>query len=328
MPASEKRALVTGGTGTVGRAVVSRLIRTGWDVRVLTRRAEGAGTDGVTYVLGDLENSSAIKDAVDDCTLVVHCALTKSGADVRAAGSLADAAIGAGVRRFVHVSTMSVYAVPSSGTIDESSQHVPANSRDIYARMKATIEHTLLTRAARLPLGIIQPANVISADGGWWTAGVIELMRKGRFILVDGGAGTANLVSVDDVAAAALLAAEAEYESGSRFLIADGHPKPWRGYLKHLEQLAGVDALEEMTGDEAKRYSASALHASMPARIARKISRRISGSRPILPMEDFEIDRFASRAVVSIERARRVLGFSPQETRWPGAPPASPPKMR
>jgi nucleoside-diphosphate-sugar epimerase len=317
MPASERTALVTGGTGTVGRAVVARLIEAGWHVRVLTRKAEGTGSNGVTYVLGDLENTRAIKDAVDDCALVVHCALTTSGVDVRAAGDLADAAIAAGVRRFVHVSTFSVYAIKPSGTIDESSPLVPANSPDIYAQMKAAIEQTLSARAARLPLGIIQPANVVSPAGGWWTSGVIDLMRKGRFILVDEGAGAANLVGVDDVAEAAWLAANADYESGSRFLIADGHPKPWRGYLQHLEQLAGGNALHEMTAREAKRYSASVMHASAPARMIRGLSRRLSGARPTLPMDDIEIDRFASRAAVSIERARRVLGFSPEETPWP-----------
>ena len=328
MPASERTALVTGGTGTVGRAVVARLIVDGWNVRVLTRKAEGTGSDGVSYVLGDLENRSAIKSAVEGCALVVHAAITKSGVDVRAAGDIADASIGAGVRRLVHVSTLSVYSVKPSGTIDESSARVPVNSPDIYARMKASIEATLLTRAAQLPIGIIQPANVISPSGGWWTSGVVDLMRKGRFILVDGGAGTANLVSVDDVAMAAGLAAQAEYESGTTFLIADGHPKPWRGYLKHLEQLAGGDALEEMTADAAKRYSASAFHASAPARLARKISRKLSGARPILPMDDIEIDRFASRAVVSIERAKRMLGFAPKETQWPSSLPAEPPKVQ
>lgn len=326
MPVSGRRtALVTGGTGTVGRALVTRLLNDGWHVRVLTRNAEGTGTDGVMYVLGDLENTHALGEAVSDCDLVVHCAITKSGVDVRAAGDLADAAIAAGVKRFIHVSTISVYPVIPSGTIDESLPYVPDDSTDAYALMKARIEQTLLARAGRLHLGVIQPANVVSPTTGWWTTGVIELMRKGRFILVDGGAGTANLVGVEDVASAAALAAAADYESGSRFLIADGHPIPWCGYLQHLEQLAGGDALEAMTAGEAKRYSRSI---SMPARIARRIARQLSGRRPILPMDDIAIDRFASTAIASIDHARRVLGFSPVKTPWPSAPAAEQSRVR
>lgn len=335
---ANRRALVTGGTGTVGRAVVGRLLTDGWDVRVLTRNAEGAGSNDVTYVRGSLENSRSLVEAVEGCALVVHCAITGAGAashadrgagpslDERAAGDLADAAIQAGVRRFVHVSTISVYPIVSAGTIDESLPYVSDNSNDAntssdsndaYAVMKARIEETLLTRAGDISLGIIQPANVVSPSGGWWTTGVVELMRKGRFVLVDGGAGTANLVGVDDLASSAGLAAAAEYKSGSRFLIADGHPIPWRGYLQHLEQLAGGDALEEMTAADAKRYSHDAVNAAVPARLVRRIARSITGSRPVLPMDDNAIDRFASRAVVSIERAKRELGFWPTKTPWP-----------
>ncbi len=338
MPASARRsALVTGGTGTVGRVVVLRLLADGWNVRVLTRTAEGTGSNGVTYVRGNLDNRRTIVEAVEDCDLVVHCAITGPGAaaaggvnggtnlDEHAAGDLADAAISAGVRRFVHVSTISVYPILPAGTIEESLLYVPETSNDAYALMKARIEATLLTRADRLHLGILQPANVVSPNGGWWTSGVVELMRKGRFILVDGGAGTANLIGVDDVAAAAGLAAVAEYKSGARFLLADGHPIPWRGYLQHLEQLAGGDGLEEMTADEAKRYSRAAVAASVSARVARRIARGLTGKRPVLPMDDRAIDRFASRAVVSAARAERDLGFSPAKTRWPLSVPGAPP---
>lgn len=322
MPASSSRtALVTGGTGTVGRALVTRLLGDGWNVRVLTRTAEGDGTDGAMYVLGDLEQARALGEAVRDCDLVVHCAITTSGVDVEAAGDLADVSIAAGVRRFVHVSTISVYPVVPVGIIDESCGYVAAGSDDAYALMKSRIEQTLLARADRLHLGIIQPANVVSPAGGWWTRGVVELMRKGRFILVNGGTGTANLVGVEDVAASAALAAVAEYGSGSRFLIADGHPRPWRGYLEHLQTVAGVDALKDMTVEEAKRYSRAAVDASLPARVSRRIARAVTGARPVLPMDDAAIDRFASRAVVSIEHARRILGYSPSETRWPSTVP-------
>ena len=322
-----RTALVTGGTGTVGRVLVKRLLGDGWHVRVLSRKAEGAGTDGAIYVLGDLVTTRALGEAVRDCDLVAHCAITKSGVDVQAAGDLADASIAAGVHRFVHVSTISVYPIVPSGTIDETCGYVAPDSNDAYAVMKTRIEQTLLARADRLHLGILQPANIVSPTTGWWTSGVLELMKKGRFILVDGGAGTANLVGVDDVAAAAARAAVADYASGSRFLIADGHPKPWRAYLQHLELLAGGDGLEEMTADAAKRYSRRAMNASLVARVTRRLTRTLAGAKPVLPMDDAAIDRFASRAVVSIERARRELGYTPAETQWPAVPAASPSSM-
>lgn len=320
-----KRALVTGGTGTVGRAVARRLIDAGWDVAILTRQTRPAPVGGATFCTGDLGDAASLGAAVSARDLVVHCALSATGVDIRAAGQLTDAAIDAGVRRFVHVSTMSVYPVVPSGTIDESSGYVAANSPDIYAVTKSHIERAVLSRASRLHIGALQPANVISPDTGWWTAGVVQLMRQGRFILVNGGTGIANLVHVDDLAAAAELAASADYASGSRFLIADGHPIPWAPYLRHLESLAGGHALKEMTADEAKRYSRDAVGASAAARVMRRLARALTREKPVLPMDDIAIDRFASTAVVSIEHAKRVLGLSPAKTRWPASVPTAMP---
>ena len=47
------KALVTGGTGTLGRLVVSRLQDAGHDVRVLSRRSHES-KDGIEFVTGDL----------------------------------------------------------------------------------------------------------------------------------------------------------------------------------------------------------------------------------------------------------------------------------
>jgi nucleoside-diphosphate-sugar epimerase len=317
MPASDRRALVTGGTGSIGRRVVSRLLAGGWNVAVMTRQTDLTPPDDVMFLNGDLGDAASLREAVAHRDLVVHCALSSSGVDVRAAATLADASIAARVRRFVHVSTMSVYPVVASGTIDESCPYVAPGTNDPYSLMKASIVEMLLRRADRLHVGVIQPANVVNPDGGWWTTGVVSLMRRAKFMMIDGGSGTANLVHVGDVAAAAELAATADYASGSRFLIADGHPIPWAGYLRHLESLAGGNALEDMTAAEAKRYSRAVTTAPAFSKTLRRMKRALTGARAILPMDDIVIDRFASRAVVSIDRAKAVLGYSPSRTRWP-----------
>ncbi|MBM0224296.1 MULTISPECIES: SDR family oxidoreductase [Micromonospora] len=58
--------LVTGGTGTLGRHVVSRLRDAGCDLRVLTRRGRPA-EDGVEFVTGDLTSGAGVDAAVGAC---------------------------------------------------------------------------------------------------------------------------------------------------------------------------------------------------------------------------------------------------------------------
>lgn len=66
--------LVTGGTGTLGRAVVPLLLGAGHDTRVLSRRASPRLPEGVSARQGDVLTGSGVDDAVDGCDVVIHAA--------------------------------------------------------------------------------------------------------------------------------------------------------------------------------------------------------------------------------------------------------------
>nr|WP_233507487.1 SDR family oxidoreductase [Jiangella anatolica] len=104
---------MTGGTGTLGRLIVPRLLADGLSVRVLSRtRREPA--DGVEYVAADLRSDDAdgaIAAAVDGVDTVLHLAGGPKG-DGEAAARLARAAARAGVKHLVHISVIGVDRVP------------------------------------------------------------------------------------------------------------------------------------------------------------------------------------------------------------------------
>ena len=98
------RILVTGGTGTLGRAVVPALA--GQDVRIMSRRG---------HVVADLSTGEGLDAAVAGVDVVVHLATGyRRGRDVPAARRLIDAALEAGVRHLVYVSIVGVDRVPIS----------------------------------------------------------------------------------------------------------------------------------------------------------------------------------------------------------------------
>jgi NAD(P)-dependent dehydrogenase (short-subunit alcohol dehydrogenase family) len=74
------RALVTGGTGRLGRQVVPRLQEAGWDVRVLSRRSRD-GTQGTSYAprrgpvsgTSHSSRSSASTGSRSRAPLIVRC---------------------------------------------------------------------------------------------------------------------------------------------------------------------------------------------------------------------------------------------------------------
>src|SRR5829696_7288770 len=75
--------LVTGGTGTLGRLVVPRLRAAGCEVRVLSRRRRELG-EGIEVVTGDLATGEGIDAAVAGAGVVVHCAGSRKGDEVKA----------------------------------------------------------------------------------------------------------------------------------------------------------------------------------------------------------------------------------------------------
>ena len=111
-------ALVTGGGGFLGRALVKRLLAQGRRVRVVGRSPQpDLEKAGVEFVRGDLAEPGVAEKAVAGCEVVFHVA-AKAGvwgaypefhrANVEATRLLLDAARAAGVTRFVHTSTPSV----------------------------------------------------------------------------------------------------------------------------------------------------------------------------------------------------------------------------
>ena len=313
---------VTGGRGFVGSAVARRLLAAGTRVAVLTRNPpelppEIAGR--VEAVTGDFSAHEAIAGALAHCHTVVHCAKSddpdlrrRHTSDVDGTSALLASARAAGVRRFVHLSTISVYPTQPSGFIDESAPY--GQSTDEYATGKRQCEDAVLARRADFEVIVLQPANVYGPGWNWWRQELLDLMRKGRVILVNGGDGIANMVHVDDVAAAVELAVSGRGVPGNRYLLTDGHPRPWSEYFAALERVVGHPATASMSVDEAKRYSRGIRQASAFSHVTTAIARRLLRQRPIFEMEDDAIDRFASQAVFVIDRARRELGYEPRVT--------------
>ena len=156
--------LVTGGSGFVGSHLASRLAAAGARVRALVRRRgeyPGLSSSNVSQMEGDFVDPETARRACEGMELVVHSAAT-IGSDlaearrVNAGGTaaLAAAAREAGCRRFIHVSTISVYDWERGGsvvdetaplkTIEKAYPHTPAASPH-YGLSKAEARyHTLV----------------------------------------------------------------------------------------------------------------------------------------------------------------------------------------
>jgi uncharacterized protein YbjT (DUF2867 family) len=112
------KALVTGGTGTLGRLVVPRLRDAGWSVRVLTRRSNAAADD-IEFFSGDLATGDGIEAAVAGTDIIIHAAGTGNG-DGSKARHLVEAASRVGTQHLVFISVVGADQVPVTSWIDRA----------------------------------------------------------------------------------------------------------------------------------------------------------------------------------------------------------------
>ncbi len=227
------RVLVTGGAGTIGAAVVRRLLGDpAWEVRVSDQRAAPQWMrEGCEVHTGDLRELAQTRTATRGCTHVIHLAAIVGGianfhrlphtlTEVNNAlyNAVVRAALEGEVERFVYVSSSMVFERASEFPTSEA--HLPdcPTPRSAYGFSKLTGE--VYCRAAHeehgLPFTICRPFNaygpgeVPDAEPGIAHA-VPDLIRKvlsGRRPLQIFGTGeqTRTLTHVDDIAAGIVTA--------------------------------------------------------------------------------------------------------------------------
>jgi uncharacterized protein YbjT (DUF2867 family) len=104
--------LVTGGTGTLGRVLVQRLLADGRKVRVLSRSPRPADDrNAYEWVAGDLRSGAGIDQAMTGADVIIHCATSARG-DLQAAGNLIAAARQAGDPHLIYISIVGVDRIP------------------------------------------------------------------------------------------------------------------------------------------------------------------------------------------------------------------------
>jgi len=156
--------LVTGGTGTLGRLVVSRLLNAGRVVRVLSRRSrEGGegikeGGEGIEFVRGDLATGGGIEEAVEGTEIIVYCAGSSKG-DEDKARNLVQAASRAGARHLLYISVVGADTIPLASGIDRAmfgyfgsklaAERAVADSGLPWTTLRATQFYDLILMVAR-----------------------------------------------------------------------------------------------------------------------------------------------------------------------------------
>jgi nucleoside-diphosphate-sugar epimerase len=330
MADDETLALVTGAAGWLGSGLVQALAK-GLDhealrgvsrprtVRALIVPGEHAArlarmSDRVTVVEGDLRNAADARKFCEGArgATLFHCAglvHPRRVADfyevnVRGTEKLLDAAIAAGVRRAVVVSSNSPIGTNPAPdhTFDESS---PFNPYMNYGRSKMEMELAVqrVQKAGKLETVVIRPPWFYGPLQPPRQTLFFEMIRDGKGPIVGGGDNRRSMAYIDNLCQGLLLAEATERANGEVYWIADERPYTMNEVLDTVERL--------LEGEFGMRCAHKRLN--LPG-IASEIAWLVDWSLQALGLYHQKIhvlSEMNKTIACSVDKAKRELGYAP-----------------
>lgn len=316
-------ALVTGGGGFLGAAIVRQLAARGDRVRSFGREAyPELERLGVEVVRGDVRDAAAVESACRGVECVFHAAaLAGVGIDrrpyeeinVRGTANVLAGCLRQGVVRLVHTSSPSVtFAGDDQCGVDERAPLATEWLRKNgawYSWSKALAEEFVLSRGrgggdSNLRACALRPHLIWGPGDNHLIPRLIARARAKRLIRVGDGANLVDICYVDNAAQAHVAAADALADprspvAGRAYFLSQGEPvNCWQW----IDQILGLVNLPPV------RRSMRHWHARWAGRVLEFLS-GAADAEP--PMTRFLAAQLAKSHWFDISEARRDLGYAP-----------------
>jgi dihydroflavonol-4-reductase len=247
-----RTVLVTGAAGFTGLALARSLTRRGQHVRGLVRnrkRASYLEQAGVEIIAGDVRDRATVQEALLGVDTVYHLAAVFRRAGVPdseyrsvhvdATRQLVECSAAAGVRRFVHCSTVGVHGDVEAQA--PAAEDAPFHPGDIYQVTKLEGERMALDTAGRvgLPLTVVRPGPIYG-PGDRRLLKLIGGVARKRFVLLGDGSPHFQMVYVDDLTEGFRLAAETPAAVGRTYIVAGGEAPTLNELVDEIAAVAHV----------------------------------------------------------------------------------------
>lgn len=299
-----KTVLVTGGAGFLGINLVRALLASGW--RVVSYDIadfDYPERERVTAVTADVRNAEALRNAMQGCAQVVHCAAALplySEADIRSTDvdgtkNVLETARSLGLERAVYISSTAVYGVPDHHPLYETDPLVGVGP---YGESKVIAEGICQKyRAAGLCVPILRPKSFVGPERLGIFALLYDWARDARgFPLLGNGRNLYQLLDVEDLCDAILLCMTLPREvANDTFNIGAAQYATMREDWQAVLDEAGF-------GKKVKTFPEKPVIAALKFLEALHLS----------PVYKWVYETAGKDSFVSIEKAQNILGYSPK----------------
>ncbi|WP_020468626.1 NAD-dependent epimerase/dehydratase family protein [Zavarzinella formosa] len=310
-------ALVTGGGGFLGFAVVKLLREHGHTVRSYSRqRHSKLDALSVEQYAGDLTDLSSLTKAIDGCDTVFHVA-AKAGVwgpwrdyfatNVTGTRNILTACRTASVPRLVFTSSPSVtFAGEDQEGINEKVPY-PATFLAHYPHTKAIAEQEVMAaNSPELATVSLRPHLIWGPDDPHLIPRLVERAKAGKLRRIGHASKLVDTTFVDNAAMAHLQTAKklapGSPVAGKAYFLSQGQPEPLWDFINRVMRVA---ALPEVTKTVSPRLA-------LTAGAVLETAYRLTGRTAEPPMTRFVARQLSTSHWFDLTAARRDFGYSPQ----------------
>jgi nucleoside-diphosphate-sugar epimerase len=295
------RYLVTGGSGFLGINLIRYLLSKKHQVTSLDRVPfEYPERERVREVRGDIRDRSAVRKALEDVDVVVHCAAALPlysareiySIDIDGTKTVIEESYAAGVKRFVHISSTAVYGVPDHHPLFEHDRLIGVGP---YGKAKIAAEKVCESYRDRMVVPILRPKSFIGPERLGVFALLYDFAYTGHNFPIPGrGNNRYQYLDVEDLCAATYKAATSR-KANDTFNIGAAEFGTFGGDFQ---------AVLDHAGHGKRVVSLPAMPAIWTLRALDKL-----GVSPLYP---WVYETAVKDSFVSIEKAQKVLKWKPR----------------
>ncbi|MBW4563950.1 MAG: NAD-dependent epimerase/dehydratase family protein [Mojavia pulchra JT2-VF2] len=310
MNLENKTLLITGIDEFIGWRAAELAIAKGMKVRGLqssSDRNQQVQDLGIELIVGSITDPKIAQKACQGVNIVLHTAQLAQEAgplkdfrevNVDGTVTMAKAAKDAGVKTFVHLSSVLVYGFNYPDKVTESGPLVDENNP--YCQTKIAAESAVLQLNSPPDFGIIviRAGDVYGPGCIPWIVRPVHFMRQKLFAYANDEHGVINHVYIDNLVDAIFLAIEKE-TYGEIFNITDGQETSWKEYFTRLAEISGSPAPMSIGKDEIKLF----------------LKLRVQGQKLFRKKADIlpeSIDFMTRPYAYSIAKAQNQLSYAPK----------------
>lgn len=307
------KVLITGATGLLGGHLIKQLQERGEQIRALVLPVENADkltAQGVEVVRGDITDASTLTPAVKDIELIFHLAgmmgVWRPLADYRLVNvtgseNLYKAAQQAGVRRFVHTSSHTVYGLGHGRFMTENDPLRP--DPDPYSITKTEGDRAIrrLMFNSDVETVILRPGTFFGPTDRLHFGRMAQKVKDGKGLIVGKGDNALPFCYVTDVVQGFMLAAYHKNAPGNVYNITNDRP---------LTQQEMFDEIADAVGGKRPTLHLPYLPIYYGSIVAERVVAPLTRTKPVVTQLGALM--FGSDNKHSVEKARRELGFEPQ----------------